>query len=102
MELCNEFSWWPPSQRTCPGLALGRNIVTHIPVSLSPVLWSTNSVHWFRFIPPLIRLLLAFCIRYSYVAVDGCSRPSDSAARPPQAAVVGIAMLWHPLRFQAS
>ncbi|MCZ4324019.1 helix-turn-helix domain-containing protein, partial [Pseudomonas anguilliseptica] len=26
------------------------------------VLWSTNSGHWFRFIRPVIRLPLAFCI----------------------------------------
>ena len=54
------------------------------------VLWSTKSGHWFRFIGPLIRHQLAFCIRCSCVAADGCSNPSDSAARPPQ-----LGLGWH-------
>lgn len=48
------------------------------------LLWSTKSGHWFRFIRSLIRHPLAFYIRCSCVAADGCSNPSDSAARPPQ------------------
>ncbi len=54
------------------------------------LLWSTKSGHWFRFIGPLIRHQLAFCIRCSCVAADGCSNPSDSAARPPQ-----LGLGWH-------
>lgn len=46
------------------------------------VLRPTKSGHWFRFIRPL-RLPSVFCIRCSCVAADGCSNPSDSAARPP-------------------
>ncbi len=56
----------------------------------TPVLWSTKSGHWFRFIRPLIQHQLAFCIRCSCVVADGCSNPSDSAARPPQ-----LGLGWH-------
>ena len=50
------------------------------------LLWSTKTGHWFRFIRPVIRFQLAFCIRYSCVVVDGCS----SATHQPQ-----LALGWH-------
>ena len=48
----------------------------------------------------LFRHPLAFCTRCSCVAAVGCSNPSDSAAL--SLPLAGIAVLRHPLRFQAS
>jgi hypothetical protein len=73
----------PQVERIDHGLVQPRNKQTPFPW-MSTLLWSTKSGHWFRFIRPLIRLPLAFCIRCSCVAVDGCSSPSGSAAHPPQ------------------
>ncbi|MDU0381556.1 ATP-binding cassette domain-containing protein, partial [Pseudomonas aeruginosa] len=41
-------------------------------IRLFELLWSTKTGHWFRFIRPVIRLPLAFCIRCNCVAADGC------------------------------
>ena len=68
----------------------GKHKAPGVTLQFVSVLWSTKSGHWFRFIGPLIRHQLAFCIRCSCVVADGCSNPSDSAARPPQ-----LGLGWH-------
>jgi hypothetical protein len=54
------------------------------------VLWSTNSGHWFRFIRPVPRLPLVFCIRCSCVVAERCSSWSGNAAR-----LSLLALGWH-------
>jgi hypothetical protein len=71
-------------------------------MALPLLLWSTIFGHWFRFIPPVIRLPQAFYIRYSCVGADGCSSPSDSAAHQPQCALSCYSHAPASILFQTS